>query len=66
MPSKRKQTVSDTVTVTSDGRMIVDIPRLFQKQHMQDLITSIHSKTVRVRRDQTEVKPHQVEATESA
>ncbi len=37
--------VSDTVTVTADGRTIVDIKRLIAKKHIQEMIGQMRSKT---------------------
>lgn len=45
-----EHTLSDTVTVTADGRTIVDIPRLLRKKHIQDLMRRMEAKTVRVAR----------------
>jgi hypothetical protein len=37
--------VSDTVTVTSDGRTIVDIAKLLAKKHMREMIHEMRAKT---------------------
>jgi hypothetical protein len=39
------KTNSDTVTVTPDGRTIVDIPRLLQKEHIKKAIEEMKAKT---------------------
>jgi len=43
MPARK--TVSDTITVTADGRTVVDIPKLLAKEHIQKMIREMHSKT---------------------
>jgi hypothetical protein len=40
-----KAAVSDTVHVTTDGRTIVDVRKLFGKKHMQDAIRAMRAKT---------------------
>jgi hypothetical protein len=42
----RRRTVSDTVTVTADGRTVVDITKLFAKKHIQDMIREMRAKTI--------------------
>jgi hypothetical protein len=37
--------VSDTVTITADGRTVVDIARLLAKEHIRQMITQMRSKT---------------------
>ena len=51
-----KQKISDTVTVTPDGSLVVDIPKLLAKKHIQDMIREMRAKTrvVRPRRFRTE------------
>jgi hypothetical protein len=39
------KTNSDTITVTPDGRTIVDIPRLLQKEHIKKAIEEMKAKT---------------------
>ncbi len=46
MPAHK--TVSDTVTVTADGRTIVDITKLLAKKHIQEMIREMRGKTKRV------------------
>ena len=36
---------SDTVTVTADGRTVVDIPKLLAKEHIQKMMREMRSKT---------------------
>ena len=36
---------SDTITVTSEGRTVVDVRRLFAKKHMREMIHAMRSKT---------------------
>ena len=36
---------SDTITVTPDGRTIVDVQRLMQKQHIREMLEEIRRKT---------------------
>jgi len=43
MPARK--TVSDTITVTADGRTVVDIPKLLAKEHIQKMIREMRSKT---------------------
>ncbi len=43
MPSSK--VTSDTVTVTADGRTVVDIGKLFSKPHIQEMIQKMRSKT---------------------
>jgi hypothetical protein len=50
MAPLKNMTVSDTVTVTSDGRTVVDVRKLFAKPNMQDTFRAIRAKTVRLRR----------------
>jgi hypothetical protein len=40
-----RKVVSDTITVTADGRTIVDIPKLLAKEHIQKMIHEMRSKT---------------------
>jgi ABC-type sugar transport system ATPase subunit len=40
-----RKTISDTITVTADGRTIVDIPKLLAKEHIQKMIHEMRSKT---------------------
>jgi hypothetical protein len=62
MPSQKF--VSDTVTVTSDGRTIVDITKLLAKKHMQDMIREMRAKTTNVppRRQSKENPKHHTAA----
>lgn len=41
----RKLLLSDTVTVTPDGRTVVDTEKLLKKQHILDTMRAIRSKT---------------------
>ena len=61
MPTK---IVSDTVTVTADGRTIVDITKLLAKKHMRDMIHEMRAKTTTVspRRRSKESPTHQTAA----
>jgi ABC-type sugar transport system ATPase subunit len=43
MPSRKA--ISDTVTVTADGRTVVDITKLIAKEHIQKMIREMRSKT---------------------
>jgi hypothetical protein len=43
MPERKM--VSDTVTVTADGRTIVDMEKLMAKEHIRKMIREIRSKT---------------------
>lgn len=36
---------SDTVTVTPDGRTIVDVEKLMQKEHIRAMLSEIRRKT---------------------
>jgi hypothetical protein len=38
--------VSDTITVTPDGRTIVDITKLFAKEHIRAMIREMGAKTI--------------------
>jgi hypothetical protein len=40
-----RKLVSDTVTVTADGRTIVDIKKLIAKKHIQEMIGQMRAKT---------------------
>jgi hypothetical protein len=40
-----KLAVSDTVHVTADGRTVVDVRKLFNKQHMREAIRQMRAKT---------------------
>ena len=40
-----KLPISDTVTVTADGRTVVDAEKLFAKPHIQKMIREIKAKT---------------------
>ncbi len=50
MAPLQRSRVSDTVTVTSDGRTIVDVRKLLGKRHIQDAIRKMRAKTVIVAR----------------
>ena len=41
-----RKAMSDTVTVTADGRLIVDAKKLFAKKHMRETLISIRQKTI--------------------
>lgn len=41
----RTDRVSDTVTVTSDGRSTVDVAKLFNKPHVRNMVRDIRNKT---------------------
>ena len=47
-----EKTRSDTVSVTPDGRIVVDTARLFQKKHVQEMIQKMRSKTTIQKRPQ--------------
>ncbi len=49
--AERNMAVSDTVTVTHDGRTVVDAKKLFAKPHVREMINKMRSKTRQVRRD---------------
>jgi hypothetical protein len=42
---RKRRKVSDTVSITSDGEVIVDVQKLFAKEHMRDTIRQIREKT---------------------
>ena len=44
------QKISDTVSITSDGRAVVDVRKLLGKKHMQETIQSLRNKTTFVTR----------------
>ena len=44
-------TVSDTVTVTPDGKTVVDIHKLFAKKHIRDAMKQMRAKTKIIRRE---------------
>jgi hypothetical protein len=58
MPSQKS--VSDTVTVRPDGSIVVDIPKLLAKKHIQDMIRQMRAKTrtVPARRHRAETNPY--------
>lgn len=62
----RQGTVSDTVTVTPDGRTVVDITRLFAKEHIRAMIREMRAKTMIVppRRRQLQESPRHHSATD--
>lgn len=41
----REKIASDTVTVTPDGRTIVDMAKLLAKKHIRDMIREMRAKT---------------------
>ena len=43
--SRTKRTDSDTITVTPDGRIVVDARKLMEKDHIQATLRDIRSKT---------------------
>ena len=45
-----EKTRSDTVSVTPDGRIVVDTARLFKKEHVQEMIQKMRSKTTAVQK----------------
>lgn len=49
--------MSDTVSITSDGRAVVDVRKLLAKKHMQETIEAMRNKTTFVirRRESTEL-----------
>ena len=51
------QYISDTVSVTPDGRTVVDVRRLFSKKHIQDMMREMRSKTRVVRSRSGRVEP---------
>jgi hypothetical protein len=54
MPERKM--VSDTVTVTADGRTVVNIEKLMAKEHIRKMISEMRSKTHVVHRKQ---RPHE-------
>ena len=50
MNENRKEARSDTVSVTPDGRILVDTSRLFQKKHIREMVKNMRSKTITVPR----------------
>ncbi len=55
----RQRNVSDTVTVTHDGRTIVDMKKLFAKQHIREMMQRMSEKTVIVPRRASKDRPRQ-------
>lgn len=49
MAPLKNMAVSDTVTVTPDGRTVVDVRKLFSKPHMQNAFKLIRAKTRRAK-----------------
>jgi hypothetical protein len=63
MPTRRP--VSDTVTVTADGRTVVNVSKLLAKEHVQEMIRQMRAKTTIVRpRSQPNESPKHHSATE--
>ena len=56
------QKISDTVSITSDGRAVVDVRKLLAKKHMQETIQAMRSKTTFVvrRREASELSSAQI------
>jgi hypothetical protein len=46
---KKPFEVSDTVTVTVDGRAIIDVRKLFAKKHVKDKLRRLQDKVVIVK-----------------
>ncbi len=59
------KSLSDTISITSDGRAVVDVPRLLAKDRMQQMIREMRSKTtfVHARRETTQLPRPQVQIT---
>ena len=47
---QRKVAISDTVSVTADGRTVVNVRKLMEKKHIRDMMRQIRAKTITMRR----------------
>ena len=45
---ENKERRGDTVSTTSDGRGVVDVPRLLKKAHVKEFMEKLNGKIVRV------------------